>query len=830
MHKLRSKRAANWLILAALLAVLVTGAAMQPARAQQNGGLSTPELIKAGVRSGVINMDTAYLYMAYALTDYKQLPPAFQGNVPWHGTLLYQEMLTAYEGRTGYTFKDQGIKDRITATLGLNNPQALTNCGGSYLVNFSTNTTNFHVTYNTITDPVLTITNYTTSLETTWATEITSFGWAAPPVYAANPAPGSRYHVIIADLGTSLYGYVTTSGTYTGYVGNNPNTAWNDVDAYASCMVLNNDYSGFPGSSQQALDATAAHEFAHSLQFGLGALTGANAPDDNYIEGIATWMEDEVFDSSNDNYNYLWPTFTQSMENYSASPYPYWITWRGLTERYGTGAPDAGEQVMHDFWNDISQNSSASSLIALDTALGNKGLNLPMAFHDYAIAVKFKKACAGNYILPYCFEEAAGYPGTPGLTAVIGSVGGSHSGSVQDSFAINWVSLPASASPYPVTFSNTSAGGILRASLVCDTGSELLITEMPQVVNGLSTKVPSFNPVGCSSRVAVITNESTATAGTLRTYTLSTAGSVTSEIKINRSFEAAVPDGWTGKLIDPRIDATDCSVSRSGSCSYRMANNSDNSVLLSYFPTTGATSDVVSLSVWDMADNVAGVGSGLLRLVLIYTDESKEILTVPFSGGTHTWEQKTVAITAAKPYRMITTSLIATRSQGTFWFDDVSLTVNAGANLFSAKGPGFENSVPEKWVGKLLAPNVDGMDCTAAARTGYCSYHMNGNGDNSVVLSYYPRTGATSDAINLSVYNRTNSAGGTGSALLRLVIIYNDETKDILTVPFNTGTHGWEQVTINHTAIKDYRMITVSLIYTLTLGDIWWDDISLTVN
>ncbi len=74
-----------------------------------------------------------------------------------------------------------------------------------------------------------------------------------------------------------------------------------------------------------------------STEYGYGALSGSNVPDDNLIEGSSTWMEDEVFDSSNDNYNYLWPTFSMCMGEYTDSPYPYWITLRGLTERYGTG-------------------------------------------------------------------------------------------------------------------------------------------------------------------------------------------------------------------------------------------------------------------------------------------------------------------------------------------------------------------------------------------------------------------------------------------------------------------------------------------------------------
>ena len=341
--------------------------------------------------------------------------------------------------------------------------------------------------------------------------QITTFGWAAPPVKTSNPPPGNRYHVRIDSLGSSLYGYVSSGGDYAGLIGNNPNTAWDDVDAYATCMVLNNDYSGFPGTPQKALDATTAHEFNHSIQFGFGGLSGSNTPDDAFVEGGATWMEDEVFDAANDNYNYLWPTFTMCMGEYTNSPYDYWITWRGLTERYGTGSADAGEQVVQDFWEETSKGTG-HNLSAMNTALVNKGTNLADAYHAYAIAAKFNKTCGGSYVYPYCFEEAAGYLATGGATTVQGSiatVGGSYSGSVADNYALNWISLPTSGGPYTVTLQNTTAGGQLRASVVCDTGSALSVTPLPAVVGaGASSSLGGFNPSGCSSVVAVITNQS----------------------------------------------------------------------------------------------------------------------------------------------------------------------------------------------------------------------------------------------------------------------------------------------------------------------------------
>lgn len=550
-----------------LLAGAVMGAARTAVSAQGDSTnvaetsattLSTPQLIEAAVAKGEIDRDTANLYLAYALGDYEQLPARYRSSVPWHGTLpmlqLQEAVKTMKVGPTRTT-----IERVLTGTCG----------SSSTSLPSTTNSSHFHIEYGTI-GGGLALNNYVNSLETTWDTEINSFGWAAPPILGSNPPPGNRYHVRIDNLGSGLYGYVTNSGVHAGSVGDNPDTGWNDGDAYATCMVLNNDYSAFPGSSQQALDATTAHEFNHSIQFGYGSLHGANAPDDAFVEGGATWMEDEVFDTANDNYNYLWPNFSMCMGEYTDSPYPYWITFRGLTEQYGTGG--VGEDIMQDFWEETSKNSG-DNLGAMETALSNAGTTLASAYHDYAIAAKFNKPCGGGYSYPYCFEEGADYVSFQGSTPLndsIGSVGGSYNGSVQDNFALNWVGLPTGSSAYTVTLQNTSGGGQLRASVVCDTGSSLNVTPLPSVVSGGgSATLPNFNPSGCNSVVAVITNQAKTadnpSSCTARSYTLITGSGGTtppptgssvflplvqkpdpaaSSGFVNGDFESG-PTGWT---------------------------------------------------------------------------------------------------------------------------------------------------------------------------------------------------------------------------------------------------------------------------------------------
>lgn len=512
--------------------------------ARPSAGASTPELIEQDIASGAIDRATGDLYLAYAFGAPGKLPGRYISNVPWHGTLpllKLQERLPA----TRVAFRseiEQILKPVPTTALA---PGGGTCGSSSASLPNGIQSAHFFFEYDTI-GAGLTATDYVNSLETSWVTEVSSWGWAAPPVLTSNPPPGNTYHVRADTLSAGLYGFATTSGTHAGVVGNNPNTPWNEGDAAATCVVLNKNYTGFPSPPQAALDSTTAHEFNHALQFGYGGLSGANTPDDVFVEGGATWAE-EVFDNANDNYNYLWPRFDDSMGVYNGSPYPYWVTFRGLTERFGQGV-GLDEQVMQDFWEETSKNTG-NNLTAMQTALANKGTTLPDAYHAYAVAVKFNRACGGGYVYPYCFEEGPSYVTAAGPTAVhrtIATVGANVTNTLEDNYALNWVQLPTASGTYSVTLDNTSIGGSLRGSVACDTGSAIQVSALPAVVGAAgTTTLTGFNSAPCTSAVAVITNQlQTApnpSTSTLRSFRVSTSsGSVSPDISIN---DAQVTEG-----------------------------------------------------------------------------------------------------------------------------------------------------------------------------------------------------------------------------------------------------------------------------------------------
>jgi Ca2+-binding RTX toxin-like protein len=490
-------------------ATIITGLILAPIQARPQVGrtnATTPELIENAVRDGRINRRVANLFLAYALAAPNKLPAAYRSDVPWRGTLPLLHLRNALQrmGRGPVRTEIQSLVHPSSTG------ERHCDISDAPLPQIR-ETANFYIEYRgTALGGGLTIDDYVESLETAWVTEVDSFGWAAPPIRRGSPAPGMKYHVRIDTLGPTLYGFVSSDGTHAGFVGNNPHTSWDDRDAIATCMVLNSDFGPFPGTSQQALDATTAHEFNHSIQFGYGGLTGANRPDDVFTEGGATWMEDEVFDDANDNYNYLWPDFDDDMGTYRDSPYPYWVTFRGLTERYGTGIAGGGEAVLQRFWEHTSR-MTGNNLTAMNKALIPEGTTLARAFHDYAIAVRFNMACTAQYVYPYCFQEGPNYVSAAGATsshATISAVGGSRTGVLPDNYALNWINLPVGPI-YSVMLTNTSDGGELRATIVCDTGSAFTLQAMPATVGaGKTTWLPRIHTDACSRVVSVITNQS----------------------------------------------------------------------------------------------------------------------------------------------------------------------------------------------------------------------------------------------------------------------------------------------------------------------------------
>ncbi len=171
-----------------------------------------------------------------------------------------------------------------------------------------------------------------------WNTEV-GMGYRPPKSdrRSANHGPNGKLDVYVADVGAiGLYGYCTTDDPTRGPRG--------DISAYC---VVDDDFARrqFNGAAYgaKALRVTVAHEFFHAIQYGYDYLE-----DLWLMEGTAVWMEDEVYDTVNDNRQYLkvgplatqfaWLPLDHENPDYSEtdSSYHYgvWIFWRYLSEKY----------------------------------------------------------------------------------------------------------------------------------------------------------------------------------------------------------------------------------------------------------------------------------------------------------------------------------------------------------------------------------------------------------------------------------------------------------------------------------------------------------------
>lgn len=213
-----------------------------------------------------------------------------------------------------------------------------------------------------------------------WGTEVDDYGYRAPlSDDRATQDAGPGFDVYLSDIGDNgYYGYcaVDDSRTFATY-------AFYDRAAYC---VLDDDYSAgeFPANSPaQNLKVTAAHEFFHAIQFAYDAYEDAW-----FMEGTAAWIEDEVYDRINDNWQFLWDSQFRhpgvSLDTgQGGAEYGAWGFFRHLSERHG-------RDVVRDSWtlaDGAPGGDDRYSLSAVKQALALRDTNLYDSFGEFSGAV-----------------------------------------------------------------------------------------------------------------------------------------------------------------------------------------------------------------------------------------------------------------------------------------------------------------------------------------------------------------------------------------------------------------------------------------------------------
>jgi hypothetical protein len=235
------------------------------------------------------------------------------------------------------------------------------------------------------------------TLEHVRAFQTQTLGYRRPvsdaPVTPTRDNPNAKFDVFLGDIAQEgLYGYCSPDGAA-------PDTG--DGRAPSFC-VLDNDYarSQYGIAPINALRVTAAHEFFHAIQFAYDV-----DEDVWFMEGSATWVEDEVYDSINDNYQFLYDSpirYPRRSADYSVdiAPYGSFIFFKYVAERLRS------RTVVRQFWDYADASKNRYSLQAIRAVMAARKTNWTNLFTQFA---SWNTLPAGSY------SERAGYP-NPVLT------------------------------------------------------------------------------------------------------------------------------------------------------------------------------------------------------------------------------------------------------------------------------------------------------------------------------------------------------------------------------------------------------------------------------
>ena len=190
-----------------------------------------------------------------------------------------------------------------------------------------------------------------------------------------------RTDIYLADIGPlGLYGYCTTDEPL----------AQTQFDSWGYC-VLDNDYAAdeFPTNTPvQNMQVTAAHEYFHAVQFAYDAFE-----DGWFMEATATWAEDELFDTIDDNLQYLpagplgqpWVPLDWFGGSHH---YGDWIWFRYLSERFPTAAGGM-PTIVRNLWRRADATpgaADANSLQAVSQELASHNTSFGRVFAQFAEA------------------------------------------------------------------------------------------------------------------------------------------------------------------------------------------------------------------------------------------------------------------------------------------------------------------------------------------------------------------------------------------------------------------------------------------------------------
>lgn len=219
------------------------------------------------------------------------------------------------------------------------------------------------------------------TFQSVWEKEVGDFKFRAP-LSDGTKGGNAKLDVYIGNIDRQgVYGYAV-SDSYTR----------RQSSAY---LVVDNDYAAFPNRTpKQNLQVTAAHEFFHAVQYAYDQMDDAW-----FMEATAVWIEEQVYDSINDNRQYLPYSSARrpglSLDLWSSTtPYGQWAFFQYASERYDLA-------LIRNMWWRASQ-SGVYSLKAMNDAIKarSSAMDLRKMFAAWTI---------GNNVPTSIYSEGSAY-------------------------------------------------------------------------------------------------------------------------------------------------------------------------------------------------------------------------------------------------------------------------------------------------------------------------------------------------------------------------------------------------------------------------------------
>lgn len=229
----------------------------------------------------------------------------------------------------------------------------------------------------------------TQTLDSVYKFEIGYLGYLSPPI---------PYNIYIANNTADSYGYTDTefdkptgNGTFNSYI------------------VIHNNYQYFQTTGINGARVTLAHEFFHAIQ--IAGYYYRYSTDGFFYELSSTAMEDFVYNTINDYYNYL-PYYFNNTEssfgclncNGGEQEYALAIWNIFLRDRFGADDIKRGYDLLKRQWELMPQ---MRALAAINSSILEYGSTYRKEFNEFGIWLFYTnyRAKGGLY-----FKEAAKYP------------------------------------------------------------------------------------------------------------------------------------------------------------------------------------------------------------------------------------------------------------------------------------------------------------------------------------------------------------------------------------------------------------------------------------